>query len=768
MKQTQKTKKMWALLLAFMIVTTSLLCGKQVEVQAAVAPNGTVTASSLNVRASAKTTAASLGKLQKGTQVSILGTKKDSKGEVWYKVTAQISSDTVEGYVHSKYIEQNPVYSYVKKTGVTNATTLNIRKSTSTSSAILAKVPKGTKVTVIGEKKVSGVKWLKMELTYNKKKITGYTHSTYVTYDVITGSGDQYLYGIANKENVTVYSKANTYTTIKAKLIKDQEVIILKKLTVSGTSWYKLKLKMNGTTVYGYTKASGITKKTATVSAKQKLAAKVIKSAKTYQIATTVAKNLKTASAGQKVTVTGTLTVKNVKWYRCKFSISGKSYDGYIQASYIELDSDAQFEESIAAFPQSYKTSLRKLHEAYPNWTFVPIETGLDWNYVIENESRVGRNTIQSNVPKGGSVTSYSAPFSYLSTASGAYDWATDRYSVMDGSNWYTAAPEVIAYYMDPRNSLTETGIFQYEALSYHKNQKASVVKKILEPSFMNGSYECVDSMDGSIDKGTYNELFMSAAKESGASPYFLAARALQELGTRGSNSVSGNYPGYEGIYNFYNIGANDSANGGAIANGLRWASSGTTYLRPWTSISKAIRGGAQYIATSYINKGQNTLYLQKFNVVYAPLFSHQYMTNVMAPSSEAKLKYNSYNTMGIIKDACVFYIPVYKNMPSTPCQLPKANGNPNSYMKSITACYGSNTMNLTPTFNYLNQNYTMVVANNISEITLKGTAVSSHATITGLGTYQLKEGKTTTIKIKCTAGNGTSTTYTLKVSRLA
>jgi len=767
MRQTQNSQRVYAGLMVFFLVISCLVYGTKQQVEAAIAPNGTVTASSLNIRASAKAAASSLGKIQKGTQVTILSTKKDSIGDVWYKITASISSKNVEGYVHSKYVEQNPVYSYIQLTGSTTATMLNIRKSAATTAAVLAKVPKGTRVVIVGEKKVSGVKWVKVTLTYNKTKITGYTHSTYVKRDVTTLSGTEYQYAVSNTENLPVYTKANTYTTLKAKLVKNQDVIILGKITVNGTSWYKLKLKMNDTTVYGYVNSSGITKKTGTITAKEKLNAKVIKPAKTYQIATTVAKNLKSVSDGQKVTVTGIAAVNSVKWYRCKFSISGKSYDGYIPASFIQLDADAEFEQSISEFPQSYKAKLRALHEAYPNWIFVPLKTGLDWNTVIENESRAGRNTIQSNVPRGGAVTSYSFPFSYLSTAPGAYNWATDRYSVMDGSNWYTASSQVIKYYMDPRNSLTESAIFQYEALSYDEKQKASVVTKILEPSFMNGAYECFDRLDQTEDKGAYTGLFMAAAKESGASPYFLAARALQELGIRGSNSVSGVYPGYEGIYNFYNIGANDSAGGGAIANGLRWAGSGSTYLRPWTSISKAVRGGAHYIAASYINKGQNTLYLQKFNVVYAPLFSHQYMTNVMAPTSEARTKFNSYQSMGIHKDTYVFYIPVYENMPASPCQLPVSAGNPNSYVKTLTASYGGSTLSLTPTFNYLNLTYTMVVPNYVSEIALNGTPISSYASISGLGTYSLEEGNITTIKIKCTAGNGTSTTYTLKVSRL-
>ena len=37
-----------------------------------------------------------------------------------------------------------------------------------------------------------------------------------------------------------------------------------------------------------------------------------------------------------------------------------------------------------------------------------------------------------------------------------------------------------------------------------------------------------------------------------------------------------------------------------------------------WNSIQKAITGGAEFIGSGYITKGQDTLYYQKFNVISA------------------------------------------------------------------------------------------------------------------------------------------------------
>lgn len=389
---------------------------------------------------------------------------------------------------------------------------------------------------------------------------------------------------------------------------------------------------------------------------------------------------------------------------------------------------------------------------------------------MINNESIVGRNVIQSNYPKG---TSSLAPFSYLSTADGAYNWKTDTYTVKDGTNWYSANSQVISYYMDPRNFLNDTDIFQFEALAYDTSQSITVVQSILSNTFMKGNYSVTDSATKKKVSGSYKQAFMDAGRAAKANPYFLATRSKQEVGVNGSNATSGTYGSYKGLYNFYNIGASDGTN--AVASGLNWANGGssksTTYGRPWTNPYKSIVGGAQYIATNYINKGQNTLYFQKFNVNPVEskyLYLHQYMTNVQAPYSEGRTTRSAYNSLGILSDAMIFYIPVYKNMPASACQLPKASGNPNPYLSSIKVYKGSTSTqyNLTPTFSYNNYTYSVVVPNSVSSITVKATTVSKRASVTGTGTYNLAAGKTTAVKVVGKAENGKTQTYTVNVTR--
>jgi len=179
----------------------------------------------------------------------------------------------------------------------------------------------------------------------------------------------------------------------------------------------------------------------------------------------------------------------------------------------------------------------------------------------------------------------------------------------------------------------------------------------------------CVFGFAASAQAVTYSDLIWQAAVNNGTNPYFLAARIRQEVcvGTGKSTSVTGTVPGYTGIYNFYNIGAT-AGGSGPVINGLIWAKSGTTYGRPWTDPQKSIAGGANYLAESYISVGQDSRYLQKFNVAPSnpsALYSHQYMTNLAAPLSEANTTFNAYNGVGALSLGMVFYIPVYNGMPT-------------------------------------------------------------------------------------------------------
>ena len=281
---------------------------------------------------------------------------------------------------------------------------------------------------------------------------------------------------------------------------------------------------------------------------------------------------------------------------------------------------DTQFEAQmkVAGFPASYLDRLSALHKKYPNWQFEAVNTGLAWDDVIKNESKNGVNL----VPKSGNDAT-------KSTASGAYDWTTNTWTIYDGSSWVAASPTYIAYYMDPRNFLNDTDIFQFESLSYNKSQTKAGVSAILAGTFM--AKEVVDADETTLN---YADAFMEIGKNRKVSPYHLASRVRQEQGNAGTSSlISGTYKGYEGYYNYFNFGAAGVSSTLVIKNGLAYAKS-----KGWDTRYKSLDGGAQLLAKNYIAVGQDTLYFQKFNVVNTnSLYSHQYMGNLTDAYTEGR-----------------------------------------------------------------------------------------------------------------------------------
>ncbi|MEG2775021.1 MAG: cadherin-like beta sandwich domain-containing protein, partial [Acetivibrio sp.] len=411
-------------------------------------------------------------------------------------------------------------------------------------------------------------------------------------------------------------------------------------------------------------------------------------------------------------------------------------------------------------------------------------KTGLDWNTVIEKETKAGLNLISKNKING-----------WKSYEPGAYNFSTDSFIVFDGTTWVTASKDAVEYYMDPRNFLTQNSIFQFEALEYQPEyQIQSGVESILKNTPMyNMSFNYIDEIASAEKTCTYSQAFMDAAVQSGVSPYHLASRAKQEVVRSAaifSDSVTGTVSGYEGYYNFYNIGATHStAMGGAVANGLNFATGSTmaselaraNYILPWNNRYNAIVGGAKYIGTNYINRGQNTIYLQKFNVTPMYTYTHQYMANVEAAVSEAAKTYSAYNGMGLLENILVFNIPIYENMPEQKEEIPGIVKNPNNWLKTLKI----GEYNLTPVFNTTDGGtiaYTLQIEDsNITEVPLTAVAVNSTATIQ----IELKQNQINTgimvnasgkiplvignneVKIRVTAENQSINTYVITIIKV-
>lgn len=235
-----------------------------------------------------------------------------------------------------------------------------------------------------------------------------------------------------------------------------------------------------------------------------------------------------------------------------------------------------------------------------------------------------------------------------------------------------------------------------------------------------------------------------------------LASRVKQEQGTKGTSPlISGTYSGYEGYYNFFNFNAYGKTKEDIYKNGLYFAKQ-----QGWNTRVKSIQGGAEKIGKNYINKGQNTLYFEKFNVVNnCPYYSHQYMTNVTAALTEGQSVAKGYSDKN---QAFTFRIPVYDNMPSSAVGFNKA-GDTNNYLQSLSI----SGVTLTPSFNGATTSYSAVVSNSISSVVVSANPVSANSGITGTGSYSLTVGNNA-IKINCKSQSGDTRTYTININRQA
>lgn len=356
-------------------------------------------------------------------------------------------------------------------------------------------------------------------------------------------------------------------------------------------------------------------------------------------------------------------------WYYVTLEDGQAEYSGYVPGYYLAV-SDERFLEweeayglnlrsavyaidnagntvypDIESFPESYRPALRALKGEHPNWTFVAMNTGLDWNTAIANELEESKSLVYYTFP--------------AYTREGLYDQGT----------WYYASEAVLKQYMDPRNALTEDAVFQFELLGYNPTYHTEeAVDAFLQKTFMNNSRKATGTVM------TYGHIFWAVGQEQDISPFHLAARVYQEQGSGTSPLISGTYPGYEGYYNYFNVGATGKTKKEVWESGLAYARK-----EKWTDAYYAILGGARVIGENYIQRKQYTLYLQKFNVNpggYYPVYTHQYMQNISAPTSEARSIRQLYKDAGSLDNTFVFSIPVFTNMPEAPCAAPTSSTN--------------------------------------------------------------------------------------------
>ena len=283
-----------------------------------------------------------------------------------------------------------------------------------------------------------------------------------------------------------------------------------------------------------------------------------------------------------------------------------------------------------------YKELIDTLQEEHPNWTFTLFYTKLDWEEVITNEGHKDNTEYPTNlIPDSSEYPE---------------DWKCeiDKDRTFDNGTWLCASDKAIKYQMDPRNILNDDNIFQFAELTYVEGaQTEEGINEITEGSFLEGN--------------SIAEALIQAGKNANLNPYFIASRLIQEQGRKGTVLSRGCEYNDTIVYNPFNINAKGNSQEEIIQNAVQYA-----YGQGWDSLEKALIGGVEFLKEGYINVGQNTLYLQKFDVVNQDdsLYTHQYMQNLLAPQSEANNMQEIYEASDTVDLALNFIVPLYENMP--------------------------------------------------------------------------------------------------------
>lgn len=336
-------------------------------------------------------------------------------------------------------------------------------------------------------------------------------------------------------------------------------------------------------------------------------------------------------------------------------------------------------------FPASYAQALTELHDLHPTWEFEPLlisemKEQYTWEYVLAQETD---NPKRNLVGKDSKLSAYRH-----ATNTELYD-----------SGWYQASYEAVSYFMDPENFLNEKDIFMFQNLMYADTIGSEVVESALAGTFM------ADAV--LYDDVTYASYLVEVGKALNVDPLHLAARLRQEQGVSGnsplikgacgdklwyyydnqiqtedgkqilapsSGHTQDSLTAYNGLYNYFNIGAAGTGYFAIYLGAMKEAQKGTPEMAEqwggsgaWDTPAKAIWGGAYKLTSKYVGDYQNTVYLQKFNVDprSSRNFWGQYMQNVGAAVSEARTVFNSLYAMDCLDLPHHFLIPVYQGKPA-------------------------------------------------------------------------------------------------------
>ncbi|WP_144552380.1 SH3 domain-containing protein [Peribacillus simplex] len=602
---------------------------------------------SLNMRKSGKATASIVAILSKGTKVTVY-----SESNGWAKVKA----NGKDGYVSTKYLSTakpgsgstavTPEKTTTKYVNVSSGT-LNMRKSGSESASIVAKLSKGTEVTVYSESKG----WAKIKA--NGKD--GYVSADFLS--TIRPEMDSKpsipektttKYVNVSSGSLNMRNKPSESASVIVKLARGVEVEVISE----SNGWSKV--KAYGGEGYVSTQYLSATKPGSLPELNPDGEENtLVKYVNVNDGSSLNMRSQASASASiiAKLVNNTAVTVYSESNGWSRVTANGKT--GYVSTQYLTVkapEGPGSSNGSIIRINKEYDLTMEKMVEIQ---MAVNGQTDKNYKTYIREDGLTLINSTKGTVKgtgwrvRGGAGSNYwvvgpvsnnqSLNIKSKVKGSDGYYW----YEVDYNKTWVNASPEDIEYNLNPNNFVNDpVKSFQFVKLSQVTNMNVSEVNNRI--------------LSGKGILQGQAATFTAAGEKYGVNEIYLISHALLETGNGTSPLATGVKVNGKTVYNMYGVGAFD---GTALSSGAQYA-----YNAGWFTPEAAIIGGAEFIAKGYISAGQDTLYKMRWNPTASEKYgyaSHQYATDIGWATKQVKQIYNLYSLLDSYK--LTIEVPKYK-----------------------------------------------------------------------------------------------------------
>ncbi|MGE6257188.1 glucosaminidase domain-containing protein [Heyndrickxia sporothermodurans] len=598
---------------------------KVLAVQSTEVIKGVALKNPTNIYSTATTSSKVLKSYSQGTVLQF-----HSYNSSWYECQVYINGKATVGYILASDVDKLLNSSKDLK-GIALKDSTKVYSKAAESSTVLKSYSQGS----ILQYHPYSSNWYQCTVVINGKKTTGYIYVKDVE-NVVASSKS--LQGVALKSPTIIYSKASD----SAKSLKSYSQGTILKYRTFTSNWYEATVYINGKATIGYIKSNDVENSDPTPTNLRGIA---LSKVYVYSKASTNSTQVKSYSEGSILKYHTFAT----GWYQSSVTVNGAVKTIYIKASDVEnaISSPSKLQGLAMKNPTyvySKASKSSKTLKGYSKGAILKFTSFTsDWyecTVVVNGKSVLGYiNKADVKVSSGNVIkqtTKY--PLAY----SDALAMQMKAGALTDASGqWKAATKSQVDYYLNPLNfSQTSPSFYQFLVLSSYTGTKASE----LNSKLLNGK---------GILNGT-GASFIEAAKKYGINEIYLLNHALHETGNGTSKLSTGIKVNGVTVYNVYGIGALDSDPNGL---GAKYA-----YDHGWTTIQKAIVGGAQFVSENYIHNGQDTLYKMRWNpdgMVAKGYANHQYASDIGWAEKQTYSIVQAYNQLSDF--ILMFDVPKYQ-----------------------------------------------------------------------------------------------------------